>query len=151
MNGTMMHDSASRPELFTWHGHISAEQLDEWLETRRLRIPCDLHQLWQETGGGEIFESETILSPLGEEELGDDVDSVNRLHRDRGLAPGYLIFHVGGAGISAVRLADQHFVLMSEDGYTEEVEFRSLEEWYCSAIRSEYARRYGFNEGAGTR
>jgi hypothetical protein len=151
MRGRMKQDSTRRPELFSWNGPIAVDDLDDWLNIRRLHVPDDLRELWRDTGGGEMFESESILAPFGSEELGDDVDGVNRLHQDRGLPSGYLIFHVGGVGLSAVRLADQCFVLIEEDGYAERAEFESLEDWYDSAIRAEYVQRYGLGVGADCR
>jgi hypothetical protein len=35
-----------------------------------------LKQLWRETGGGDMLESETILGPYGKVDLTDDIDSV---------------------------------------------------------------------------
>jgi hypothetical protein len=147
----MKQDSIRRPELFAWNGPIAVADLDDWLNIRHLRVPDDLRELWQETGGGEMFESESILAPFGSEELGDDVDGVNRLHRDRGLPSGYLIFHVSGVGVSAVRLANQCFVLIDEDDYAERAEFESLEDWYDSMIRAEYVQTYGLENGADCR
>lgn len=73
------------------NGSIPKERLDEWFRQRDLEVPSELAELWQETGGGNLFESETILGPFGDVLTGDDVDSVNEVHRGRGLNRGYLI------------------------------------------------------------
>ena len=48
------------------NGSIPKERLDEWLRQRDLEVPSELAELWQETGGGNLFESETILGPFGD-------------------------------------------------------------------------------------
>jgi hypothetical protein len=66
MNTLLEQDSSRRPELFVWNGSLSKERIEKWLEERQLKLPEDLVELWQETGGGELFESETILGPFGD-------------------------------------------------------------------------------------
>jgi hypothetical protein len=58
-------DRAIRPDLFHFFGAIRAEKLDDWLRERTLTIPHDLKKFWCETGGGDLFESETILGRSG--------------------------------------------------------------------------------------
>lgn len=125
-----------------WNGAISNEQLNAWLRERRLELPDELLQLWRDTGGGELFESEVILGPFGDSRLGDDVDSVNEVHRGRGMDPRYLIVHVGSV-LTAIRLADKKWVVLDQDTYEEIEEHDSFESWYRSVLRSEFADRYG--------
>ena len=49
-------------DLFPF-GAIPAAQLQDWLRRTRLVLPSDLIELWQLTGGGDVFESETIFRP----------------------------------------------------------------------------------------
>jgi hypothetical protein len=142
MSARFKKDATLHPELFSWRGAISEADLQCWLTSRALQVPLDLQQLWQHVGGGDFFETETILHPCDPMDSGDDVDSVNLLHRERGLPSGYLIFHVGAFGFSAVRLADQTYVLLDSDTYGEVAEFSDLDHWYYSMVRPEYAERY---------
>jgi len=107
---------------------------------RKISLPDDLVDLWHELGGGDLFESETILSPFGSSALGDDIQGVNELHFRQGLSPEYLLFHKG-LYLSAVRLADGKYVALF-DSYVPFKEYSSLEDWY-SDLRSEYAALYG--------
>jgi hypothetical protein len=52
------------------------------------------------------------------------------------------VFH-RGLFPSAVRLSDQRFVTLTEDGYTVKDSFASLDEWYVRTLRAEYGERYG--------
>lgn len=116
------------------------DRLNIWLQKHNLNLPEDLIAFWQVTGGGDLFESETILSPFGDTYLGDDIDSVNEFHYSQGMKRDYLVFHVG-TGLSAVRLADGHYVTL-RDNYQELSEFFSLDDWYVGEVRSQFANQY---------
>jgi hypothetical protein len=133
MNDILMQDSEIYPKLFVWNGAILRDRLNIWLQKHNLNLPEDLIALWEVTGGGDLFESETILSLFGDAYLGDDIDSVNEFHYSQGMTRDYLVFHVG-TGLSAVRLADGHYVTLT-DNYQELSEFLSLDDWYVGEVR----------------
>jgi hypothetical protein len=133
MNKLLMQDSERYPKRFVWNGAISRDRLNIWLQKHNLNLPEDLIALWEVTGGGDLFESETILSPFGDANLGDDIDSVNEFHYSQGMKQDYLVFHVG-TGLSAVRLADGLYVTLT-DNYQELTEFFSLDDWYVGEVR----------------
>jgi len=135
-----MDDYSRAPHLFYWLGGIPRSDLYDWMAQRKISLPDDLVDLWHELGGGDLFESETILSPFGSSALGDDIQGVNELHFRQGLSPEYLLFHKG-LYLSAVRLADGKYVALF-DSYVPFKEYSSLEDWY-SDLRSEYAALYG--------
>ncbi len=135
-------DAQLRPDLFFWNGQIPADRLENWLREHALEIPDDLFGFWLRTGGGDIFESETILGPFADAGMGDDVDSANHAYHQSGVSSDYLIFHTG-IGISAVRFSDKRYVALSDTEYRELKIFPSFEEWYKGWIRNEYAGRYG--------
>lgn len=136
-------DAKLRPSLFFWNGGIEPERLENWLKERQLEIPRDLHEFWMMTGGGDIFESETILGPFGDSAMQDDVDSVNQIYHHKGLPMNYLIIHVGLGGLTAVSLLDQQYVSLDEEHYQEFNRYKNLEDWCRYLIRAEYADRYG--------
>lgn len=143
MNAQLRADLFSHPELFDWHGPIENAHLGAWLRDRGLeRLPDELVQLWEETGGGELFESETILGPFGDRHLGDDIDSVNDFHHGRGLSCNYLVVH-RGFGLTAIRLVDNKWVFLDPGTYQELAEYDSFASWYKSVLRAEFAERYG--------
>src|SRR4051812_36753612 len=78
-------DVEQRPELFHWHGPERRTRLNEWAASIGGKVPEDLLSFWASTGGGEVFETETLLSPFGDPSAGDDVDSATSFHRERGL------------------------------------------------------------------
>lgn len=140
-----MQDAARHPQLFVWNGTIESNQLEVWLQEHQLNLPQDLIELWKQTNGGDLFESETILSPFGDDSLGDDIESVNEFHYSQGMAREYLLFHLG-TGLSAVRLSDGYYVKLDES-YQEIDQFQTLDDWYRDELRSEYGKRYNQHLG----
>jgi hypothetical protein len=144
MSESMLRDEKSRPDLFWWYGAIADGTMQEWAAARSRCLPQDLLALWCRTGGGTIFESETIFAPVIGQELGDDLDSNNLRLWGEGLPTRFLVFHEGGVGISAVELDRGEYVLLDANGgFAVQGVFESLEDWYVKVIRAEYAARYG--------
>lgn len=144
----LLEDAARCPKLFEWFGAIPKPEIDDWLERSRLVLPPDLLEFWQVTGGGDIFETETILRPTvpsapNSSFVADDIESANAAHTTAGSPHGLYIFQEG-AFLSAVRLRDQEFVTLTKK-YVVEASFRSLNEWYVHTLRAEFGERYGLD------
>jgi len=145
MNTLLQQDRARRPDLFQFYGPITGKEMDAWLGERNIVIPEDLKQLWCDTGGGEMFESETILSPKGRSDLADDVESVNEFHKQKGMTRSWLIFHTGIGGLTVVKVPLGEYASIREGSYEVQQTFQSLADWYGNFVRREYATRYGLN------
>lgn len=135
-------DRAIRLDLFDFFGAIRPQKLDEWLRQREWIIPYDLRAFWCETGGGDLFESETILGPFGPKDLGDDVDTVNQGQWQVGMPIDWLVFHTG-LGLTVVKMSSGEYANVQKGSYELRLSFRSLDDWYNHFIRKEYASRYG--------
>jgi len=142
MSKTLFEDAARRPELFIWESSLDSEWLRGFLHRHSLDIPEDLLSFWEKTGGGEIFESEYFLSPVGNATLGEELLSYNEELRSRGMSSNYLVFHTGMT-LSAVRLEDRRYVELDYSNFEERADYADLEDWYVRLIRAEYAERYG--------
>jgi hypothetical protein len=140
MKSKILQDAEKRPDLFVWTGAIPLNLLRNWAERERVAVPIDLLHFWAQTGGGEMFESETILSPYASSTT-YDLDKVNDFHRKRGLSVEYLIFHVG-LNISAIYLPTGRYLVLEDKTYKQLEEYDSLERWYLSFLRKEYKDRY---------
>lgn len=141
---TLTHDARLRPDLFHWNGPMPPSDLQAWLTGNQWLGPCpsDLLVFWQETGGGDVFETETILGPLGDRDIGDDIASVNRAMRSRGMPTRFLVFHIGLL-VSAVDTEVGDYVELESATFRVLRRFVSLDEWYQTTIRKEYGQRYG--------
>jgi hypothetical protein len=125
---------------------MTSAELESWLAHNNWIGPCprDLLAFWQETGGGDVFETETILGPLGDPQLGDDIAAVNREMRNRGMPERFLVFHVG-LTTSAIDTESGDYVELAPEDFHVLRRFVSLEEWYRATLRAEYGRRYGLS------
>jgi hypothetical protein len=143
--GTLLviQDSHLRPDLFLWNGAIAAAELRSWLTEHGLgACPGDLVHFWEETGGGEIFETETILGPFGDPTMDDALVPTNDALRLRGLPDNLVVFHIG-LGTSAVDTTAGDYVDLDPHDFHELRRFQSLDAWYVAIVRDEYAGRYG--------
>jgi hypothetical protein len=136
----ILRDALERPDLFHWNGPIDSTALDAWLQLHGMdRCPRDLRRFWEATGGGDLFETETILGPFGKVEWGDDVLGQNEVDRDGRLTKSRLVFARDDHGFGGVVDLDSGQYLGAAAGES----FRSLDDWYVSTLRNEYAARYG--------
>lgn len=132
-----------RPDLFHWNGRMDSASLRAWLDHNLWldRCPPDLLAFWKETGGGDVFESETILGPLGDPQLGDDIAAVNREMRSRGMPENFVVYHIGLL-MSAVDTALGDYVELAQADFHVLRRFVSLDDWYNATLRAEYRQRY---------
>ena len=136
-------DSKLRPDLFCWFGAIPSSEIAKWENDQSVSVPDDIKQLWAIKGGGDLFESETLLQPSGSSQ-DNLVLPRSRWFWEKGLDRDHYVFHEG-LYISTFRasspglcsLGCAHFDLIST--------FRSLDEWYL-LLRAEYSGRYGLQQ-----
>jgi len=140
---TILDDATENNRPFLWNGPIPPDELDEWLKARDLSLPDDVVHFWHETGGGTVFESETILGPYGDDIFEEDIGSVNDCHRGLGMPDVYLIIHDGCMGLTAIRRSDLKYVMLDGDTYAETAVYSTFDDWYTHTIRKEFAKRYG--------
>ncbi len=144
---TILADAARRPDLFSWFGAIEEHVLRQWVRTADVCLPEDLLELWRQTGGGDIFESETILRPNAGSVPsngwvpGDDTHSTNLAYREHGLISEMYVFQEG-CFLSAISLTDQSYVVLGP-AFEVLAVYASLDDWYCQTLRKEFAARYG--------
>lgn len=141
---TLIDDARIRPDLFNWNGRMDPNALKSWLARNKWigSCPKDLLAFWEQTGGGDVFETETILGPLGDSHLGDDIAAVNHEMKTRGMPARFVIYHIGLL-TSAVDTDSGDYVELSTEDFHVLRRFASLDEWYRCTIRAEYGPRYG--------
>jgi|ERR1035438_6721827 hypothetical protein len=142
----LLQDAQGVPGVFYPFGAIPAAELREWLRQNALVLPSDLIELWEVTGGGDIFDSETVFRPTVPSIpntcfVEDDIEGRNAAHAAKGKPSGLYIFQQG-AFLSAIRLSDQKFVTLTKD-YAVEDSFGSLDDWYVCTLRAEFGQEYG--------
>jgi len=148
MTLSVLLDSQRQPSAFNWSGPVATETLARWVAQHQRRfVPDELIVLWTKVGGGDLFESETILAPNAES-TGDDIDAENERLLSLGMSSCLLAFHVGLC-VSAVDQATREIVQLDHESLAERCRFESFDEWYCLLLRAEYGSRYSLGPVAG--
>ena len=144
MTSLLLLDSRRSPGAFAWRGPIARERLRAWLRENRLMglVPDDLVALWEATGGGDYFESETILSPFGDVAMGDDVLGKRDLWRRNGLPMHYLPIATGVFS-AALDTRTGTVVALDPETQRELARFPAVDAWYRETARRDLAPRYG--------
>jgi hypothetical protein len=93
----LLQDAKSVPGVFYPFGAIPTAELREWLHQNALVLPSDLIELWEATGGGDIFDSETIFRPTvpsipNTYFVEDAIEGRNAAHAAKGKPSGLYIF-----------------------------------------------------------
>ncbi len=124
-------DAAAQPLLYRFQGPLPAPALQRWAQRQRGTVPSDLLHFWQNHGGGDFQDTQTILSPFGSRARGGDVDGVTRLFRRHGLARHWLVFHLGH-GLSAAHLRRAEFGWFHQGVRSPTRTFTSMSDWYSA-------------------
>jgi hypothetical protein len=143
MSGSILLDARSKPQLFVWNGPVSPQELARWQRRLGWNVPPDLLSFWALTGGGRLFESETILRPILPDDHDGSVDQVTNWRRANGMPVGLVVFHEG-LSFTAVRSVDGAYVWLDESSRVRGV-YSSLDDWYRQVLRDEYGSRYGLD------
>ena len=143
MINQILTDATTCPSAFFWRGPLLLAGIEQWEATNGIHAPQDLKELWATTGGGDIFESETILQPFG---VADDdmVVPVSKMFWDHGLSKEHYVFHTG-LWISVFRESDSKLLNLNSDMRVLD-RFSNLDDWYRDTLRSEYAESYGLSK-----
>lgn len=116
-------------------------EIEEWEREQAVTIAEDLKQLWNLKGGGELFESETILHPV----IGAEDDLVlprSKWLWGKGLDSEYYVFHEG-LYVSVFRNSDKSLRSLNTRNFGQVGIFQTMDEWYLRTLRAEYGDRYG--------
>jgi hypothetical protein len=136
----ILKDSKLRPDLFFWWGNIPLSEIERWEREQCVSVPEDLKQLWSIKGGGDLFESETILPPSGATEDGLVLPR-SKWFWGKGLDSDYYVFHEG-LYVSAFRESSNALCSLKDANFSLVSTFGTLDDWYLS-LRAEYGDRYG--------
>jgi hypothetical protein len=143
----LISDIAAYPEVFFLHGALMDASIPA--NICGMRPPDDLVAFWRRFGGGELFETETILLPTIRDTAsltltnGDDVESVTTFQRTARPNLQGAVFHTGCW--TSTFLTGNVFLVFGE---SDELigSFIDLDSWYAAVPRKEFAQRYGFTQ-----
>ena len=134
-------DAQKLPALFVFHGPIQQDELQRIIGSLPSPIPKDLVDFWCATGGGDVFETETLLGPCADPSLGDNLVVVNRALWAQGKPRHLLLFHRGYCH-SYVDISSQHYIVLDK-AYEAVATYKTFDDWYVHVLRNEFGARYG--------
>jgi hypothetical protein len=107
-------------------------EFEPWLAALPVRVHPGLVSFWRRTGGGDLFESETLLGPLATEET-NNVLKVSEFHWNNGLPRDLLVFHMGlcvSASCVDMRRHRNRLVVLKPDSFEIALWFDTFSAWY---------------------
>lgn len=120
-------EAVGDPERFFRFGPRPRAELDRRLRELDVNPPADLHELWVETGGGVLYQTEYVVSPFATGIANHDFQAVQRRHADEKLA-GPIFHH--GVFLSVIRPEGGYrLVFIHEPGRPSRI-VPSLDGWY---------------------
>jgi len=143
----ILDDAKKRPELFLWNGALNEEKIQEFCQVNKYCIPDDLYEFWIETGGGDFFESETIFSPIENKFIkGESIIEITKWYHHNGLEKKYLVFHIGGEGISVLDMITKLYCIVNKADYRVKKTFRLFNDWYMAIRNPDFAQAYSLED-----
>lgn len=119
------------PYVIFPYGKIEQEELKCGLQNIKYEFPEELINFWEEFGGGELFEVETILYPLkSNDELIDDLITTNEFYHANGLENKYIVFQKNAAQLTVFDIETNEVVLLSNGDFIERQRFENITNWF---------------------
>lgn len=143
MTSLLLDDARENPGIFSWEGGVDPESLRRQLAARGWVLPEEMVKVLAATGGGEMFETETLFS-VRANVWGDDLFSMNEDLRRRGLPGNWLAFHLG-LGLSVVDMKAGAVYVCGYDSFAVTESFSGFDDWYVGYLRKQYGERYGLS------
>ncbi len=137
----IIEDSILHPDLFHWNSQITPQELEKWLKIKNIKVDKELFDFWCQTGGGDLFESETIHGPWGNKELVEDLESVNKYYWQKGMPKNYLLIHEGIAN-TVIEMNTFQYIVTNEEFIEIVYKYSTFSEWYEKYLRFFFQERY---------
>jgi len=121
----------SNPYLLFPYGRIEKKVLNTELKKYNFKFPKELIQFWIEFGGGDLFENETILSPIpSSNEYVYDIKMINSFRYQKGLSTKYFVFEENGSEMTAFDKETKEIFIMSKSENKIEKKFANINLWF---------------------
>jgi len=119
------------PHVIFPFGKVNKKEMNNALKKYNFNFPKELIEFWLEFGGGDIFENETILSPVPvKKEWMDDMDSTNQFYYESGLDKKYIVFQINAAQLAAFDRETNEVFLISTLDFRVRNKFKNINQWF---------------------
>jgi len=119
------------PYIIFPYGKINRRKLKTELKKVNYKFPKELLNFWEEFGGGDLFEVETILYPLeSNDELIDSLIPTNEFYHQQGLEKKYIVFEKNAAQLTVFDVETNEIVQLSNGDYNVRQKFKNIKLWF---------------------
>jgi len=123
---------SDNPYIIFPYGAIEPEKLKSGLSKMNYQFPKELFDFWVEFGGGDLFETETILYPLeSDNNLIDCIWENNEFYYQQGLDKRYITFQQNPAQLTVFDTKTNEIVLLSNGDYIVRKKFDNFNAWFA--------------------
>jgi len=123
--------SKENPKMFSPFGGIDKKLLTNELSKYNFKFPNELVQFWEAYGSTDLFQVETILSPIhSDNEFIYDIIEINDFLHQKGLNENYIVFHENAAEVSAFEKHTHKVAIISNKDYRIKRQFDNLGQWF---------------------
>lgn len=128
---TLQKELKVNPNIFVPYGRINKRILKNELQKYHFNFPKELIKFWINYGGGDLFETETILSPIpSEKEFVYDIKKINNFRHENGLSDKYIVFQENASEMTAFDKETNEIVILNKDKYEIEERFENINTWF---------------------
>ncbi len=135
-------DIKKYPTILFPFGRIGAAELKKELNNYNFKFPSELVDIWSEFGGGDFFQTETILYPYQNEHI-DNIVDVNNFLIKEGMPVKYFAFHIGRGEVTAFLKEDNNRIVnLKRDSWQETYHYSSFKDWFADLRMELISMRY---------
>lgn len=134
------------PLLFQFGLGSAQECIQAWEAENEIVLPEEVRDLWTVFGSGTIFETEDVFCLRPDPITEEDVNTVTSVYRCRGLPMTWWVLHRGLGGLTVLDGPSRKIHQVNEFMFETSHTYLTLNSWYTSGLRMEYADRYGLGE-----
>jgi len=119
------------PRILSAYGALNKQLVISELAKYNFKFPTELVQFWIEYGGGDFFQTETILSPIhSDNEFIYDIIEINDFLHQKGLNENYIVFNESGAEVTAFEKHTHEVAIISNKDYKIKKLFNNISQWF---------------------
>lgn len=133
MTNTVKKALRKNPYVLFEYGVPEKKELETELNKYDFKFPKELIKFWQNFGGGDLFETETILYPVDTDNIEyDSMPVINRFLCKQEFDNNYYIFHTNNATVTAFHKQTHEIAVFDNEprNYKIEQRFKNIDEWF---------------------
>jgi len=119
------------PNILFPYGKINNRELKKELNKYEFKFPKELILFWNEFGGGDLFEVETMLSPIfTSDALKENIIEINNYYLKQGLDSELFVFETNNAQITTFNKKTHEIFVLHIHNLILRNQFKDIKQWF---------------------